>query len=385
MFSIVGFVCLSACEEGSTRGLDLETGSHSITPNLVRGGEGRLVLSFLEVEEELTHLRYAQLDGAVWGPVETVVSSQDMLRNWADFASVLPLREGGIAAHWLVKSSTGFTYDAYVARRARDAPWTPPTRLHADQQLTEHGFVSLFEDAAGLGAIWLDGNQYPRGLRVMELRSATLDERGQPYDEVVVDQRVCDCCQTTAAIVGGQPVIAYRDRADDEIRDISIAQYTESGWQVLGPVAADGWRITGCPVNGPVLSAHDSRLALAWFTGMPSPRVRLALSSQGGESFEVLDIADSNVIGRVDASAFAQGVVVSWMGAGGVHARFVSWSGEKHAVHTLAEVDTSRRAGFAQIAVIDTRLIYAWTDTRAPQLQVRTAYKPLAELVSAPG
>ena len=71
-----------------------------------------------------------------------------------------------------------------------------------------------------------------------------------------------------------------------------------------------GSEIAGCPVNGPALAARDGRIAAAWFTmgRNQRPRVLLAVSHDGGESFGKPEAIDSgSPMGRVDL-VYAVGV-----------------------------------------------------------------------------
>src|SRR5262249_28322192 len=136
---------------------------------------------------------------------------------------------------------------------------------------TPHGFASIFPaPSGGFGVIWLDG----RTMKLaggdyegdMTVRARTYAADGAEGPEVVVNKRTCECCQTaTAATVDG-PVVALRNRAADEIRDIYVSRLTGNRWTDPIAVHQDGWRISGCPINGPALSARDRSLAVAWFT-----------------------------------------------------------------------------------------------------------------------
>lgn len=121
-------------------------------------------------------------------------------------------------------------------------------------------------------------------------------------------------------------------------------------------------------------------MAVAWFTAMPSPRIRMVLSAGGSELPAPVEVAQRNVIGRVDVSAHEFGVMVSWLGAEGFQVRHFNWTGEAGDVHVLAAVNTSRRAGFPQIAVVADKLVYAWTDTSGDMLKVRAAWQTLSAL-----
>jgi hypothetical protein len=50
-----------------------------------------------------------------------------------------------------------------------------------------------------------------------------------------------------------------------EVRDIAVARYESGRWSEPVYPGAEGWRIEGCPVNGPALAADRDRVALAWF------------------------------------------------------------------------------------------------------------------------
>ena len=47
------------------------------------------------------------------------------------------------------------------------------------------------------------------------------------------------------------PLVAFRDRSNQEIRDIHVARVEQGKWTEAVPVHADNWRIEACPVNGP--------------------------------------------------------------------------------------------------------------------------------------
>lgn len=83
---------------------------------------------------------------------------------------------------------------------------TPSITPPHDGTDTEHGFASLFQvPGAGLGLVWLDGRatgmQDEAGeFGAMTLRAAVSDQKGQQKAEALIDDRVCDCCPTTAAV-----------------------------------------------------------------------------------------------------------------------------------------------------------------------------------------
>ena len=146
--------------------------------------------------------------------------------NWADFPSVVPIDERFWLAHWLVRAGESpYAYDIYLASSVDGGVhWGAPFKLNLDGTATEHGFVSLFPLGSGAGALWLDGRETPQG-GGMTVRVARVDARGLTSDEKVLDAFACDCCQTDVAVATEGPVLVYRDRSEDEIRDISLSRW----------------------------------------------------------------------------------------------------------------------------------------------------------------
>jgi hypothetical protein len=164
--------------------------------------------------------------------------------NWADFPSVVPISGSQWAAHWLVRREAGgYAYDIHAAF-SEDAgnSWSEPFVPHTDGTDTEHGFVTLFPDPDGIGMIWLDGRKYINeydendvAASGMTLRAAVFRADQTASREVLVDDLICDCCQTDVAMTPSGPVAVYRDRSVDEIRDIYLTRRRVAG-------RTSGWR-----------------------------------------------------------------------------------------------------------------------------------------------
>ena len=173
--------------------------------------------------------------------------------------------------------------------------WSDDFIPHKDGTPTEHGFVTMMPYQGKFLTAWLDGRNTGGGSHdghghgdggPMTLRSALIAMDGTMENEVELDQRICDCCQTSGAITDIGPVIVYRDRSDEEIRDMSIVRFVDGKWSDPKTIHADGWKIEGCPVNGPRATAHGNLLAVAWFTAANSqPKVKLIFSQDGGANF----------------------------------------------------------------------------------------------------
>jgi hypothetical protein len=304
--------------------MEVPAASGSMSPNLAAGPDDGLILSWLEPDESGHRLRYSVLEGERWGSPGTVARGDNWFVNWADFPSVVPISESLRAAHWLVRQPAGgYAYDVlFSLSRDGGDTWSEAVKPHDDGTPTEHGFVTVFPHDTGVGLVWLDGRNMsdewaPDGpVKGMTLRAATFAEDMAAADQAVIDALTCDCCQTDVAVTDTGPVAVYRDRSTEETRDIYISRHTNGGWQAGRPVANDGWVIGGCPVNGPVIAANGDHLAVAWFTAAnEQPRVRVARSRDGGDSFQPpLEISDGETFGRAGIAMLDDGdLAVSWL------------------------------------------------------------------------
>ena len=368
-------------------------GHDSREPELTVSADGRVILSWVEKLEEKRHaLRFATRDASGWSGARTVAEGDNWFVNWADFPSVIALPDGSMAAHWLVKSGKStYAYDVNIARsKDNGQTWGRPIVPHTDRTQTEHGFVSLLPLSDGrAGAVWVDGRatkdvkeghdeDVPLPVS-MQLRYAAIDADGKLSDEAVLDERICECCQTSAAMTSEGVIAAYRDRSDKEVRDIHFVRRQGEGWSGSRPVHADNWEINGCPVNGPSVAADGRRVALAWFTGEgDTPRVQVAFSGDAGATFGApTRVDDGEAMGRVDVVLLADGsALVCWMSGsveGGANkVRRVALDGTLGPMAIISKTDISRSSGFPRMARLGDTVHFAWTQFGKPA-RVRTA------------
>jgi hypothetical protein len=332
----------------------------------------------LEAGKERWRLRVSRFSGSAWSAPVTVTEEGGLFANWADFPAVASIGHSGVA-HWLaVSGDEKYAYSIALAGSTDGgATWRPLGWLPTDRTAAEHGFVSWLPESAkgALRAFWLDGRGMPAG-GPMTLRSARVDPEHGPAEEELLDDRVCDCCQTDAAITSDGPIVVYRDRSAEEIRDIAIRRLTPTGWSAPALVHADGWHIEGCPVNGPAVAASNRRVAVAWFTGAPSPRVLLAFSEDSGATFSPPILLDTeSPLGRVDLVLDRQGsAIVSWLGQepgtserSAVRLQRVSPSAKSAPAITLATTSSARASGFPRLLLADDQnLMVAWTEPGSP-------------------
>lgn len=368
-------------------------------PNLEASPDGDVYLSWLERQPDSSYaLKVARREGATWAQPAVVAAGREFFVNWADFPSVLALEDGRLAAHWLQRSGEGrYAYDVRVAQSADGGrTWSAGVVPHRDGTQAEHGFVSMWPDADGrVGITWLDGRKYARsdsGPQETMLMHTTIGRDMKLGQETPLDMRICDCCKTAVARAADGPVIAYRDRTEDEIRDIYVVRQVGRVWTEPARVHADDWKIAACPVNGPAIAARDRRVVVAWFTGAgDTARVNLAFSDDGGATFGApVRVDDGNPAGRVDVILVEDGAaVVSWVENLGdraeVRVRRVREGGERGGARepavTIAQSTAARASGFPHMVATKDEVVFAWTvpgATREDPSGIRLAAARLA-------
>ncbi len=360
---------------GQSAELRSPAGAGSAQASLAVGPDGRVYLSWIEPAGEQRHaLKFSVLGDSSWSAPHTIAEGSNWFVNWADFPALAILPGGSMAAHWLERSGPDtYAYDVRIVRSSdAGATWSAPVTPHRDSTQTEHGFVSMFPAPDGsLGAVWLDGREMTEGEEGhghgnMTLRYATIGGTGGASAEVMLDGMVCECCQTSAAISARGPVVVYRDRLEGELRDISVVRLVDGAWTTPQSVARDGWKIDGCPVNGPAIAAMDRAVAVAWFTAAgDTPRVKLAFSAD-----------DGSPSGRVDVVLLDDGsAVVSWLervaGAAELRARRITPGGELAPAMTVAPSGTARSSGFPRMVRSGNDLLFSWIGAGVLTARVR--------------
>lgn len=354
-------------------------------PDLVRTHDGSLLLSWLERDGDGHALKFARWRDAAWTTPQTIARGTRWFVNWADTPHIAQTADGALWAHWLEKTANApYAYDVVLVRSGDDgATWSAPVRVNDDGTPTEHGFVSLWPAAHGtLGIAWLDGRRTAGAQHggpaahaghgvggAMTLRSAHFDSSLQRSRDRELDLSTCDCCQTDVAIGAAGPVLAYRDRTPDEIRDIRVLALEDAFPSRL--VHADGWRMPACPVNGPSIDANSRDIVVGWYTAAgDTPALRFARSRDGGATFDapLTPERDKGVLGRVDVALDAQAAWLLWLredaGVQTLHlARHAAGPSVPLQRTVLATLQgRGRGTGFPQLVRDGTRVRAVWTD-----------------------
>ncbi len=374
----------------SVERIESPAGPSSGQPQLTVSNRG-ILLSWIEKAGTRATLKVAERTAEGWTAPRAVASGDDWFVNWADVPSVLRLAGGTLVAHWLQKSGPDtYAYDVRLAYSTDDGKtWSPSFTPHHDGTRTEHGFASLFEmPETGLGLVWLDGRTMNAGgshdahsaTGAMTVRFATFERGWTQTSEMPVDLRVCECCPTAAAVTADGPIVAFRNRSDEEVRDIYVSRLENGRWTEPSPVHADGWKIAACPVNGPMLSARGRDVAIGWFTVEDGQgRAFAAFSKDAGRTFGTpIRLDEAGSLGRVDIELMPDGgAFASWIEFADQRAQFrvrrVDASGSASAAVTVAGLEGSRASGYPRIARHGGELVFAWTESHDGALRVQTA------------
>jgi hypothetical protein len=391
----IGCSPTSRQEKSGSVALSAPAGLESTGPRLSSGPDNSLILSWMEPDEVNTSLRFASYVNGQWGAAQTVISKAPLFVNWADLPSVVPVGDGRLVAHWLIRRPDNVhSYDIMLSHSMDGGhTWSDTNTPHKDNTATEHGFVSIFSSANTAGLLWLDGRKMvnertdnPTNTG-MTLRAASLGSDLISYDEQLVDDLVCDCCQTDVAVAAAGPIAVYRDRSSDEIRDISVSRLIDGQWQASRALADDGWRISGCPVNGPSVVADGNSVAVGWFTAANSvPKLQLATSVDGGASFtDALELKSGDLLGRVGIAMLGDDeLAVSWLqsGAGGKQAQVMvrKITAERTLGPEVVVSNTASQLSVPQMVRMGDSLIFAWTEIRDDAERIASAKLPISAL-----
>lgn len=353
-------------------------------PYLFTNNKGVVYLSWIEKIGKKSTLKFSSLSGDdQWSTPLPIASGNNWFVNWADYPVISTDGNNNFIAHFLEKSDTAkFTYDVRLTSSSDSGKtWTASRILHGDNIKAEHGFVSIIPYNDQFFVTWLDGrktaSEEDHGGHghhgEMTLRGALIDKKGNKINEWELDGRVCDCCQTTATVTSDGLVVVYRDRSDDEVRDMSIVRYVNGTWTSPKTIHADNWQIKACPVNGPRVDAIKNNLAIAWFSMKDQKgEVKIVFSNDGGDTFsDPIRIDEGKSIGRVDIVMIdSSTAMVSWMEGSSIKAAKVHEDGTKEPSIVIASSSDKRSSGFPQMAKAGNKIIFAWTDDLAKTIKL---------------
>lgn len=352
--------------------------------DLIVAPDGRLVLSWIAPQEKSAHaLQFASFDNGKWTAPQEIARGSDWFVNWADTPHIATTGDGALWAHWLRQNAdAAYAYDVVLSRSGDGGTtWSDPVEVNDDGTQTEHGFVSLWPQSRDtVGIAWLDGRDTAgsahaghdgHGEGAMTLRAANLDAALRKSGETNIDVRTCDCCQTSAAQTSRGPLLVYRDRDAEEIRDVVATRFENGAWTQPRKVHDDQWKMPACPVNGPALAARGAHAWAAWYTAANEiPKIRIAYSVDTGDSFAAPVEVDQGqaVQGRVAVAVDGGSVWLTWLREDGEGqslwlARYdATLSHELQRIQIAKLQGRGRATGFPQLAASKGVAYLVWTD-----------------------
>ena len=345
---------------------------NSQLPRLFSNDEG-LYFSWVAQKDSMAVMNYSVLKNNSWMPASEIIMGNDWFNNWADFPAIAE-NGGNILSSILQKSANGtYTYDVKLnLYNAKNNSWKNNFILHDDGTQSEHGFVSMLPwEEDQFFVTWLDGRETVgkgHGGGQMTLRGAFITSEGEIVNDVELDPRICDCCQTSVAKTANTILVAYRDRDDEEIRDISVLRFVDGFWTQPLTIGNDNWKIPGCPVNGPSIDAFEEGVAVVWFTAASGEGdVMVAFSSDSGESFgPSFRIDAGSATGRVDIAMINdKEAAVLWMQPKGedevIYLMKINSHGYTGNPIIISKTSPERASGFPQLELLGDTLYFAWT------------------------
>ena len=379
-------VLFIACEKKEVKitEISFDFGINNAEPSLV-AKNGKLSLSWVNsIRGEEATLFYTQLENEKWKAPTKITSGTDWFVNWADFPTNATNGDVLLTSH-LQKSAKGtYTYDVILNLRKLNGEIIKENfLLNTDGMKAEHGFVSIIpNEKDGFLITWLDGRNTVKEMeesihKAMTIRTAEVSKTGTIFNEAQVDGRTCDCCQTSTTMTKNRPMIVYRDRSENEIRDIYFSQKKDSVWSTPVAVFNDNWKINGCPVNGPKVVSNKENTAVAWFTGAnEKPEVKVSFFENGVFKTPII-VNDISAIGRVDV-AFVndEEVLVSYMESDDnntyLRVKKVSKNGKASKAITISDISSGRSTGVPQLEIMDGFAFMVWTISIDKKNQLKT-------------
>jgi hypothetical protein len=363
-------------------------------PNFTRSPGGDLYLSWIDPASDKHHaLRFAKWNGASWNAPETISEGANWFVNWADFPSLAIAKDGSMLAHWLARLENGgqYGYGIRIAGREADGQrsWRHVAGFNPSDPADYAGFLSFAANGAAYLAPPVSASAVPAGHQHgaeehqrKTLRFATFGNSGQLIRDIEVDDDVCSCCPTASAEIPSGVLIAYRDHLPGEIRDISVIRITSGKANSPEVLHRDGWKINGCPTEGPSVAASGNSVGIAWMTRADgTPRLQVAWSQDGGVRFRApVVVDDGNPLGRPHLVAVDehQSLLV-WLEKNNtgaeIRVRRVASDGRVGSSMLIAKVAASRTTGLPRIAVYREQVLVAWREGA-----VRVGWLPLASV-----
>ncbi|WP_031498205.1 hypothetical protein [Bryobacter aggregatus] len=385
-------IALAALGFAEIRRIDPPAASDSGMASLTKGPNGTVYLSWTDTIGPKEHaLRFSRWTGSAWAEPETIARGTNWFANWADFPALTILPDSSMFAHWLTRTDGGSSYGYGIRvaqKQAGTAPWREIHGMSLGNPSDYAGFLS-FAPGEATALFLAPPGQHDSAVAGQEhghrktVRQIVFDKQGKVKDEGEVDADACSCCPTTIGRTPRGLIAAYRDHQPGEIRDIAVIRQVDGVWTKPRTLHDDGWKINGCPTDGPSLATAGSQVAIAWLTRAgEAPKVQVTLSSDNGEHFsQPIRLDSGNPLGRPSiVAAGSSEFFVVWLekldaNQNELRIKRIQGNGVTSEPLVVARVPIGRAAGFPKLAVTGEQILVAWRDQK-----VRTALLTTTQL-----
>ena len=296
-------------------------GPFTIGASLTTAADGTFWLTWVEATAKkpastaANTLRFSTFDAAAkkWSPARTIASGTHLPFSAGDFPQLVLDGRGTATAVW----TDGHGGALITTSTDRGNTWSTPAPWSTSSTGPEKFSLIRLADGRVLAA-WLENRTTKSAATPapQQLYARILGDTS-PTADVLIDASVCDCCPTAlTAFPDGGALLAYRGRAEGEVRDIRTARFRGQAWDEPRPLNNDDWRINACPMNGPRLASDGGRVAVAWFTAADNdPRVLVSYSPDAGTRFLLpLRLDNGKPVGHVDTLILRDGAILAtWL------------------------------------------------------------------------
>jgi len=180
-------------------------------------------------------------------------------------------------------------------------PGKPVNVLDADRNPDGYaGFPTLAVTHAGdVYVAWLDERDKAEGSSSVYFSKST--DHGATFSRNRrIAESACVCCRPQMYVApSGDIYLAWRQVFAGDVRDMVLAHSNDGGKTFSQPVrvALDNWVLHACPDVGPTIGVSGGRLYVAWYSeGQAKQGIRLAMSENGGNSFEPPHLVSADVL-----------------------------------------------------------------------------------------
>lgn len=375
LYVIAFFLIISCKTDKTVKEIPFDFDNNNGQPSLV-SSEKKLSLSWVSKNDNNdATLKFTQYINNQWSKPMSLAKGSNWFINWADFPTH-SINDDLVLSSHLQKSGDGtYEYDIILnLNKINGETVRSNFKLNKEGVKAEHGFVSIKNDKkGGFFLTWLDGRNtifkdMDGNHKPMTIRFAQVTQNGEIVNDRELDAMTCECCQTSITDSPEGPIVVYRDRSEDEIRDIYITKSILGEWDEPKAVNNDNWKINGCPVNGPKVISNLNKLAVAWFTiSKGIPTVNVALSDDLGSTFNnPIKLNDFDPVGRVDIDFLNNDqVIVSYIenDSNGSYLRLkkVDFNGSISKHFTVDNISGERNSGVPQLEIVGNEVFVVWT------------------------